>query len=367
MSLRLIGPLYDLSARGELFRRYCFLFVKLGIPFTIKIVPEENSKIQAEENIDAIRIYVTDIDPTADKVISFSSLENCHLVIQERSEAKKILYFYAHSASSVNSAYLKSVELFDDVWCANDFSYVVLNNINKDRKNIIGVPIDKEDSNTKIKLTLPSDKPITSDTFIFYSIGRFCERNNFRALLEAYWSAFTFSDDVCLVVKTYIDDHTQKELEYIRNFIDFLIQEGGHKNTPNVLVLHDVYPKKVISGLHKLGHCYVDCKRADYLGLNRLDAASFGNMVIQPEKMPVIDNDINRNVFDYKTFLRPVFSEKKPYFYPKQVWLDADVEGLSVKMIQSFTRFKEGRFKKDPYFKYRNTEEEVKSLVHKLL
>lgn len=370
MSLRLLGPLHDLSARGDLFRRYCFLFLKLGIPFTIKVVAEEESKITADENTDSLSPYITDIDPSAKTVISFLSLDKPYTSLTENLDARKVLFFYAHSHCVLDKEHCDNLALYDSIWCANDFSYSVLNGsdiISKDKKIILGVPVNSEDKLARVKLNLPSPKPITSETFIFYSIGRFTERNNFRALLEAYWSSFSIDDDVALVLKTYMDNHSSQELEYIHSFIDFCMQEGGYKKTPNLLVLHDSYPRKIMLGIHKLGHCYVDPKRADYLGLNKSDAALFGNFIIQPELSPRFKDEFSR-VYTYKTSLRPVFSERKSYFYPKQVWMDANVDSLELAMTRVYHRFRQEKIaKSDSYYINRNTEEAVKQKLLTLL
>jgi glycosyltransferase involved in cell wall biosynthesis len=126
------------------------------------------------------------------------------------------------------------------------------------------------------KLELITSK-VDEDCFIFYTIGEPTKRKNMSALLRAYFTEFSSTENVCLVVKT---NTNQSEFEDICK----KISEGiGIHNYPKVLIINDRLTQKGICKLHATCHAFVQPSYGEGWSIPAFDAMGFG-------KTPIVTN-----------------------------------------------------------------------------
>lgn len=92
----------------------------------------------------------------------------------------------------------------------------------------------------------------------FLNISSAFPRKGIDVLLKAYFKAFTISDDVCLVLKTFPNPH---------NNVKELLKELQTTNSPEVEWIDVDLPKNELYGLYKASNCYVSTSRGEGFGL----------------------------------------------------------------------------------------------------
>lgn len=94
----------------------------------------------------------------------------------------------------------------------------------------------------------------------FLHISSAFPRKGVDVLLETYFDAFTAKDNVCLVLKTFPNEHNTvaAQLEKLRK---------AHPNGPEVEHIDRDLPEEQLYGLYKAASCYVHCARGEGFGL----------------------------------------------------------------------------------------------------
>ncbi len=93
--------------------------------------------------------------------------------------------------------------------------------------------------------------------FLFYSIFQWIERKNPKALLQAYWEAFSGRNDVSLLLKTYRVNYSEEEYEKIKTDIERWKRETRLVHFPRILLTTKLLTHQDIMRLHRTGDAYV--------------------------------------------------------------------------------------------------------------
>ena len=182
----------------------------------------------------------------------------------------------AWETSKLDPLWVDCCNKFDAVFVESNWSIEVFRNSGV-KVPLHLVPNCVDTSRFKVK------NRFNTDTYRFYSIQQWTERKNGIGLLKSYFNAFSPSDDVVLVLKTYItrmeEQGNQREIikEHISNLKKSLNLSRGY---PPVYLITDKLTNSAIQKLHEDCDCYVLLDRGEGLGLPYMDAAAAGNPII---------------------------------------------------------------------------------------
>lgn len=140
---------------------------------------------------------------------------------------------------------------------------------------------------------------------VYYNISQYSERKNLNQLIKIFCKKFTNDDKVCLFIKTYLQQFTPSQTEYLKYKFYSIIK--NFKNPPNIIFCFEELTDLEIQSLHHNFDVYFTLNRGEGFGLCTYTAKKFGNKVIcgkfGAEKEFLNDDDI---LIDYE--LVPTFN-----------------------------------------------------------
>ena len=109
--------------------------------------------------------------------------------------------------------------------------------------------------------------------FAFILLSQWTYRKGFDILIEAFIEEFMPNEDVCLILKTYLADYSERCNNIIRENIKHLINNQLH--APILLYLGQLTPAEIRS-FYNLGDCFVMPTRGEGWNLPLIEAMSCG-------------------------------------------------------------------------------------------
>lgn len=146
-----------------------------------------------------------------------------------------------------------------------------------------------------------------SNRFVFYHIGDYSERKNVKALIKCYLETFNKSDQVVLVLKTYVEGKSPQDSQSIiaNDILD--IKKSMRKytidNYPHIVLIADYISPNDIMALHAHGNCFLTLEAGAGYNLPAFDACAMGNWSITSGwggQTQFIENNKNGWLLDYK-------------------------------------------------------------------
>lgn len=194
-------------------------------------------------------------------------------------------------------------------------------------------------------------KEIIGNRLCFYSIFEWSERKNPSALFNAYYSTFGVSDNVVLLVKSYISGDEDKNKEAIQSFAERYRSQITRHGTdyPKVVCISEFLSTKQILELHKTCDVYVAPVRGEGWLIPAFDAAAAGNHVIATNFSSQTDFLDTYNPFKYQTYdlvsyqLEPVHSMHSLYTCDQR-WASINMEQLCRFMRSSYESWSQHGF-----------------------
>jgi hypothetical protein len=142
-------------------------------------------------------------------------------------------------------------------------------------------------------------KNIMEKNTVYYNISQFINRKNIQQVINSFCRKFTYDDNVCLFVKTYIEVFSQKEINAIKYKIVELTRQ--FKNLPKIIFCFENLNNEEINIIHEVGDVYFTLNRGEGFGLCTYTAKKIGNRIIcgkfGAEKEFLDDNDL---LLDYE-------------------------------------------------------------------
>lgn len=170
--------------------------------------------------------------------------------------------------------------------------------------------------------------------YLFYSIFQWIERKNPKALVTAYWKAFSGKTDVGLLLKTYRVNYSPEEIQKIKE--DILIWKGEIplSHYPRIFLATDLLPTTEMSRLHATGNTYINTSRGEGWCIPAVEGMLMGNPVIGLDKTGFADYMNNDIYYSCKSTSSKVTSVPWiPWYTEEQMWLDIKEEDL-IKQMQ---------------------------------
>lgn len=364
--IKLVAPFFDASGYAEWARSYALALIQHGVPVTLGIDKVRNTgrPITVEgvhpdlgEKGKILEQYVNkDIDYNV--VIAWLT-PNLALEQTKFESGVKKINFTLWETSSIPKSWCHWLAFFDEIWLPGEFnkgsftsSFSVaaredpaMEKLLKTPLRTFKYPLNLEDYQTSktAKLSHPvTSVELSKNTYVFYAISQWTERKNFTDLIEAYWSVFNDTDDVVLYLKTYKNNYSEVEHQWIQNYIKNLASGTGKSNLPPIGIIRQLLSKQQIYALHKACDCYVSSARGEGLGLGLLNAGLFGNPVITHsfgEQSTYINNERG---FIYNHTLRPV-TRQGGWYSIEQYWANPDVQDLAKMMLYAYNNQAEAK------------------------
>jgi glycosyltransferase involved in cell wall biosynthesis len=159
-------------------------------------------------------------------------------------------------------------------------------------------------------------------SFRFLHISSAFPRKGVDVLLDAYFSAFDGSDDVCLILKTFPNPHN--------TVADLLASaRGRHPNPPDVRWIDRDMGTHTIQGLYNLCQCYVHPARGEGFGLPVAEAMAAGVPVISVAYSGLADFVSDQTASTIPFQLEPAETH---FDIPFSVWAEPDRVQLAAEL-----------------------------------
>lgn len=233
--------------------------------------------------------------------------------------------------------WIKPLNDIDEIWTASPQMAEMIHKSGVTTLcTIIPQPIDTTKSEEKIDpfmLTFPKD-------FIFYSIGQWIDRKNFRGLLRAYWKTFTGEQDVSLLIKSYRMNYTDGEFNLIKRDIEYWKRELKLKHYPKVLLTHNLLSESQIGKLHMLGDCFIQPSSGEGWSRPTQEAMLFGKPVISGDNGGITDIMTTSHYFVVPSeFKQATEVSQIPWYTRDMKWKALNEEELGKQMKYVFKNY----------------------------
>ena len=247
------------------------------------------------------------------------------------------LGIYNYETSIMPNVWSDSINYIDYALPSSNFSKEVFVNSGWPKEKCIVIPhgIHLEDFRDNSKIQLGTNRKFK---FLNVSIPHY--RKNIGLLLDAYYSAFTNKDDVCLVLKTslakpknYFEADLKKEILKVQK------KHSKRGDLPQVEIIQKKFDS--IIPLYNSCDCLVSATSAEGFGLPLLEGLAAGMLVVAPGVSGHTDflSKENSILYSYKEILAP-----KEYQYwrpsPGATTFMPDKNSLSESMILAYKNHK---------------------------
>lgn len=182
---------------------------------------------------------------------------------------------YCYETNSLDDTnWRQNIELMDKMvtLCSHDY------NIVKEIKRP-AIVIPHAFDCDKFKKQYKSFKFANGNPYIFYIVGEYNKRKNVPAILISYFTAFSSSDNVLLVLKLngVPKDAIKKVINDIRmNCKRFATME----HYPKVVLICDYLKEEELLGLHQSCDCFISASHGESFCIPAAEAAGFGNTLL---------------------------------------------------------------------------------------
>lgn len=291
-------------------------------------------------SINGYKLFPEELEPfvennysSHDIDITYTLPRNFNQRFLSTSSARMAIYNY--ETSHLPIAWKGAHAYLDYVLPSSNFSKEVFVNAGWPEKKCIVVPHGIDLTEFKNKSTVTNINSTKKFRFLNVSIPH--HRKNIATLVDAYYSEFTFNDDVVLILKTSLNKPKYKfECDVMKEIVGVQnMRKHRNKKLPQIEIIQHRYDSMV--PLYNSCDCLVSASSSEGFGLPLLEALAAKMLVVAPRCTGQLDflNDNNSLLVDVKEinagfkyqYWRPTKGAKT--FLPI-------VEDLSSKMRRAF-------------------------------
>lgn len=320
-----IGQYYDNNGIGASCKRY-IKYLSHNQTYNLSIRPiyvthneiantiQNDTYLEYENN--SFKSYDTLIQHTLPEYIEYHSKFGKNIAIAD-----------IETTNIKHSGWIDKLNLMDEIWVGSRFSAnSLLNSGLRKPIKILPEPYDinlyqqQRDSFFDYKNTKP---------FIFYNIGQYSEKNNFKSIILAYLLEFNKSDNVKLFIKTYDHRRKNEDLEniitYDINHIKSIIRKQ-QDNYCDIDIICGYLSDNDVIRLHQSSDCYVNAVKADGFGACAVEAALCDNIIINTKNIgsstyfnstnAIMINSTEVPVVCSNTYMKNILTMHEKWFEP---------------------------------------------------
>ena len=321
MKLIWIGPVLDPSGYGSCARSYITALNMAG--HDIKVQPIQYFMGNPIKYMDRDTYYL--LVELANKKIGmdyeYVCVEHKTPGVFTKTKYKKNIGYTVWETDHIPEKFVNNVLLKDELWTASLYSkqafinsginipiYIVPHIIDIDKFKPISLD-DREES-----------KPI-----VFMFNGEFTVRKGVDILIRAFSKAFSATDNVVLLLKTYLLNNKDYGDKYIISAINRFVD--GKINPPKIKILTRLISDQDLPKLYKNVDVFVSATRGEGFGLPIAEAMASGNLVIVPNKGGHIDYCDSHNSILIDSTVETIPEgrlEDDRLIYEGQRWIESD-------------------------------------------
>ena len=339
MNITYVGPVFDSSGYAEACRNNIAALHKVGITLNVKPISFEANKTDMGE-LGTLCESLIGKNPQGKIQIIHCTPENYPNFISK--DVYNIGYV-AWETSRLPSGWAELINQLSEVWVPSDYNVEVF------RNSGVTIPIRKipHAFNTQKKVVGESLIQRTNDKeYVFYSIFQWLERKNPTGLLKAYLTEFKKEENVILVIKTFISNHSsQSEISRIKAAISDMKARLYLSSYPRILLLTDLLTADQVMSLHQGGDCFVHLARSEGFGIPIVEAQLVGKPVIASDYsgMKELVNWEARTGCPVKCIETPVHGMPWSIYSGDMVWAEPNLMDARKAMRYVFTHQDEAR------------------------
>jgi len=263
---------------------------------------------------------------------------------------KKNIGYSVWETDRIPDVVVSNVNIKDELWTASEYSMRAFVNSG------VRIPIKI------IPHIIDTDKFYSDGkevrTLIMLFNGEFTYRKGIDVLVKSYLKAFKNTDDVMLLMKTYLLSNKDAGSNYVRNTINGWIKEINPVNPPKIKILNELISDEDLPKLYSCANVFVSPTRGEGFGIPIAEAMSSQNLVIVPDKGGHTDFCDSTNSILIDSKIEPIdkgFLEEDRKAYSGQNWISPSEEHLVEVLKEVYNNYDRYR---DIRIKARDTVEE---------
>lgn len=345
--IKYIGPYNDHTGYGQASRGYILALHRKEVPLIIEPFcfernPPEVLSVEEREIFNSLEKSSVDFD----KVIIHLTPDLLPRIIS-RYPDKHIISYTVWETDRLVPLWVDCLNQVDEVWVPSTWNkasfessgvtipvHVVPHGINE------GMFEGVADSGSVLS-------NINSSTYVFYSILQWNARKNPDALIRAYYNSFTPTDDVRLVLKTYIGRGMSpaQDAEAIKDIVMRIRADMRLSEYPKLNLITDILSDEQLKALHMRGDCYVSLPHGEGWGLTMFEAGLAGKPVIATGaggNMEFMTEENSYPVGARSSFVYGM-SSFNPWYTGNQKWFDPDTVEAGRLMRHVFSNREEAK------------------------
>ena len=226
--------------------------------------------------------------------------------------------------------WIEPINKMQELWVSSDAMATLFRNCGvKIPMYAFPQPVDTSEADKPWeKFDLPEHKG-----FLFYSVFQWIERKNPKALLQAYWEAFTGRQDVSLLLKTYRIGYGDEEYQRIQMDIERWKRESRLVHFPRVLLATKLLSHEDMMRLHHTGDAYVSADHGEGWCRPLQEALLMGKPAITTARGGIHEY-LNADLYYpiSSTYVPVVGQPWIPWYSGEQNWAQIDKEEFKKKM-----------------------------------
>jgi glycosyltransferase involved in cell wall biosynthesis len=339
------GALFDSSGYAEASRNYVSaLMLQPDIDLSLQTVSFETWVTDLPE-------FRKKVTPLINKKLSSVDTHIIHLTpenfVRFPRVAKRTIGMTVWETDRLPASWVAMCNNMDEIWVPCKW------NVDVFKQSGVTVPVvcvphcidftefNDLESSSSIVSQIPQsrEKDIVNElnVFNFYSIFQWSTRKNPEGLIRAYLSEFDATDNVNLVLKTYLGSNSTEDKQQIISLIKKVKSDCQLEKTPPITLLHGSLSRQEILTIHKSCDCFVLPHRSEGWGVPHFEAMASGKPVIatgyggNTEFM----NEFNSWLLPYN--LSPVYGMGRPTYNAKAHWAEPNLQALQLSMREAFT------------------------------
>ena len=276
MKVNYSGYFDALSGMGEACRNIIKALYLSGVELTTELVPNISGKINLGSAYDIASSLQGKFNDYNVKIIHITP----DMIIRHLDPTKYHIFHLFWETDRLSKWWVWCLNLVDEIWTGDERQAQIFRDSGvKKYVWVCPQPIDTSIININPMEFSENEQPVKFD-FIFYSIFQWIERKDPKSLLTAYWQEFQNKENVCLILKTYIEKYTPDEIVRIKMEIEKWKKELNFDYYPPVYLSGDSLDRKDILRFHSAGDCFVLSHRGEGWGIPLAEAMLMGKPII---------------------------------------------------------------------------------------
>ena len=325
---------YGTSGYASAARGYLYHYFTLGIPITWEPLYFDNSKMEDDDQYNVI------VKSLINKPISHYDIVIMHstpdLWPKFRTEKKSIIDgkivigYCVWETNRLPPDWVKCInDTVHEVWVPSTYNLKSFqeSGVTRPIRIVPHIFLPKPlipKSHYKLKNAATGELIEGNDAYTFYTIGELNARKGIDDTIKAFCEAFTYHDDVRLILKVHHKDYSKSNRLKCEEIISKWLEP--YEDSPPVICLTENMTNKDILALHSIGDCYVGLTKSEGFGLTIFDAFHYGKKVIATGYSGHLDflGPNYQGLVKYK--LGPVSGMESNNYGSDQEWAYPDVE-----------------------------------------